>query len=167
VIRGERLVVQPEFQDVVRQVVCPLRVEEEIFVVCKGWPSWLMAALALGLPVMHVFCPQRFHGLFVSAGYVGNLILQDLVMFQEVAMIPRNCFVLASGDINFFGIVRDKMYGYQGRFVYSVDVRFEHYEMGSQIENETVGFWVVERGVQYLKPGESLAHPSRSGLDLL
>ena len=39
--------------------------------------------------------------------------------------------------------------------------------MGSQIENETVQFWGVERGVQYLKPGESLAHPSPMGLDLL
>ncbi len=40
-------------------------------------------------------------------------------------------------------------------------------EMGSQIESEAVQFWGVERGVQYLKPGKSLAHPSCMGLDLL
>ncbi len=39
--------------------------------------------------------------------------------------------------------------------------------MGSQIENEMVRFWGVERGVQYLKPVESLAHPSCTGLNLL
>ena len=39
--------------------------------------------------------------------------------------------------------------------------------MGSQIENETVRFWGVERGVQHPKSGESLAHPSRMGLNLL
>ncbi len=40
-------------------------------------------------------------------------------------------------------------------------------EMGSQIESEAVWFWGVEQGVQYLKPGKLLAHPSCMGLDLL
>ncbi len=40
-------------------------------------------------------------------------------------------------------------------------------KMGSQIENEAVLFWGVEQGVQYLKPGKSVAYPSCPGLDLL
>ncbi len=40
-------------------------------------------------------------------------------------------------------------------------------KMGSQIENEVVQFWGVERGVQYLKPGKSTAYPSCLGPDLL
>jgi hypothetical protein len=40
-------------------------------------------------------------------------------------------------------------------------------KMGSQIDNEAVRFWGVERGVQYLKPGELMAYPYRPGLDPL
>jgi len=39
--------------------------------------------------------------------------------------------------------------------------------MGSQIENGKVQFWGMEREVQYPKPAELLAYPSRAGLDLL
>ncbi len=40
-------------------------------------------------------------------------------------------------------------------------------KMGGQIENEAVQFWRVEQGVQYLKPGKSMAYPSCPGPDLL
>ena len=70
------------FQDVVRQVVCPLHVEGGIVVICQGWPCWLTAALALGLPVVDVFCPQYYHRLFLSAGLnLENVVFHNLVIF--------------------------------------------------------------------------------------
>ncbi len=74
--------IKSNFQDVVRQVVCPLHVEGGIVVISQGWPCWLAAALALGLPVVDVFCPQHYHRLFLSAGWnLENVVFHDLVIF--------------------------------------------------------------------------------------
>ncbi len=96
-------------------------------VICQGWPCWLTSALMLGLPVVDVFCPQRYQGLFLSAGSnLENVVFHDLVIFRGL-VISQDRWVLASGDIEFFATVQAKMQWYQACFLYSVDVRFERY----------------------------------------
>jgi len=163
-------VIKPDFQGVVRQEVCPLRVTGGIVVICQGWPCWLTAALALGLPVVDVFCSQHYHEIFLSAGWnLKDVVFHNLVMFRSL-MIPQDHWVLASGDIEFFLIVQAKMQWYQARFLFSVDVRFDryrprdllrHYEKWAQ-DHARMGLGLPSYGM--LIVGESLQQFTMSAL---
>ncbi len=98
----------------------------KIVVVAQEWPCWLLAALALGLPVAVVFVQAQFHALF--AHLVGDAVAwRTLKEWSNVSSWPSvwdNCTVFGTGKADFLRVVLHKLSHRVGLFIYSMDMVF-------------------------------------------
>jgi len=83
---------------IVRKNVGKLTVDRPCVIICQEWPCWLAPCLALGVPLMGVHFPPRFHAVFKSSNK-GHL-LHSVDAFYRTSPVQRVC-TLGSGSFAF------------------------------------------------------------------
>ncbi len=100
-----------------------------IYVICQKWPCWLGPGLAFNLPLVGVYFPGRWHQIFrVGAQSGGDCPFKEVDDFflEVVSLLPRDSFILASGDAMFLKrlLSSPRIEDHEGGFLFAFDVHF-------------------------------------------
>jgi len=99
--------------------------DQPIVVIAQGWPCWLSAVLAFDLPLVAIFMPWQYRGIF-SEMEKGD-ICKDLEDLNRMDRWPADWdqhSILASGTNLFLPMLVAKLKPHQGLFIYSTNVVF-------------------------------------------